>query len=52
LLWCVRWRRVSAQAGDWSGAKLDPALLAHIAGRVELFLGPDFLMDARRHIRS
>jgi aminoglycoside phosphotransferase (APT) family kinase protein len=52
MLWCVRWRRASSQDGEWSAARLDPGLLAHIAGRVALFLSPEFVERARTHIRS
>jgi thiamine kinase-like enzyme len=50
MLWCVRWRRASSQDGEWSAARLDPALLAHIAGRVALFLTPEFVERARAKI--
>jgi hypothetical protein len=52
MFWCVRWRRASSQEGEWSAARLDPALLAHIAGRVALFLAPEFVERARALFRS
>ena len=47
ITWCAKWRglatqRASAVAGgeDWSGELSDPALVAHVRGRVDHYLSP------------
>jgi len=56
ITWCVMWsvehrRAARAQAGesarDWSAENTDPAVIAHVAGRVALYLRPQTLRRMR-----
>ncbi len=52
VTWCAKWRvqhRRTAAAGteDWSAANSDPALIAHVAGRVADYLSPEGLARMR-----
>jgi hypothetical protein len=46
ITWCAKWRVVSRAASpttvageDWSAGLSDPALIAHVRGRVDHYLG-------------
>jgi thiamine kinase-like enzyme len=47
ITWCAKWRvasrtasRVAAAGEDWSAQLSDPALIAHVRGRVDHYLSP------------
>lgn len=47
VTWCAKWRVLSGRAAraggdgeDWSGARSDAALVAHVRGRVDDYLSP------------
>jgi Ser/Thr protein kinase RdoA (MazF antagonist) len=46
-MWCVRWRVAAATDPDWSASRVDPTLLAHMAGRIAEFCRPEFVAAAR-----
>ena len=63
VTWCAKWRvrsRAAALAGDrtgrstedWSAELSDPALVAHVAGRVNHYLDPATIERVRRDWRS
>jgi aminoglycoside phosphotransferase (APT) family kinase protein len=58
ITWCVKWRvlhrggrleakHAAASTEDWSAENTDPALIAHVAGRVEDYLSPATLRRMR-----
>jgi hypothetical protein len=58
ITWCVKWnvahrqaRRTDKHAAssteDWSADNSDPALIAHVAGRVAEYLRPDIVARVR-----
>jgi len=58
ITWCVKWQLLHARARtadkaeaesteDWSAENSDPALIAHVAGRVALYLSPEVLARMR-----
>lgn len=58
ITWCVKWRVLhrrerladkhrAASTEDWSAENSDPALIAHVAGRVEEYLSPAVLRRMR-----
>lgn len=63
VTWCAKWRVRSQQAAltgdragrsteDWSAELSDPALVAHVAGRVERYLDPATIERVRREWRT
>ncbi|MFQ6018492.1 MAG: phosphotransferase family protein [Kiloniellaceae bacterium] len=63
VTWCVKWRvlhksgRLEAKhqaerTEDWSAANVDPALVAHVAGRVADYLSPGTLRRMRAEWRG
>jgi Ser/Thr protein kinase RdoA (MazF antagonist) len=46
-MWCVRWRVAAATDPDWSTARVDPTLLAHMTRRITAFCQPEFVAAAR-----
>ena len=58
VTWCVKWRvlnrgaaleakHTAASTEDWSAENSDPALIAHVAGRVDEYLSPPILARMR-----
>jgi Ser/Thr protein kinase RdoA (MazF antagonist) len=47
MMWCARWRVAAATSPDWSQARVDPVLLAHIRRRVAALFDPDFVAAMR-----
>ena len=54
VTWCVKWsvahrqarlesKQAAASTEDWSAENTDPALIAHVAGRVACYLSPEIL---------
>ena len=63
ITWCVKWSVLHRRAGlagkhaaasteDWSAENSDPALIAHVAGRVADYLSPATLRRMRRDWRG
>ncbi len=63
VTWCAKWRVKSQEAAktgdradrsteDWSAELSDPALVAHVAGRVEHYLDPAIIERVRLDWRS
>jgi hypothetical protein len=50
VMWCVRWRVLSASNPDWSAGRVAPDLLAHIGRRVAGFFEPDTLERLRAQL--
>jgi Ser/Thr protein kinase RdoA (MazF antagonist) len=47
MMWCARWRVAAATSPDWSEARVDPILLAHIRSRVAAFFDPRMIAAMR-----
>jgi len=58
ITWCAKWRVLHRRAGtskkesaqsteDWSAENTDPAVIAHVAGRVDDYLSPATLHRMR-----
>ena len=47
MMWCARWRVAAASSPDWSVARVDPVLLAHIRSRVASFFDPQTIAATR-----
>jgi aminoglycoside phosphotransferase (APT) family kinase protein len=47
MMWCARWRVAAASSPDWSEARVDPILLAHIRRRVAAFFDPQMIASMR-----
>jgi len=58
ITWCVKWRvlhgagrvaakHAAASTEDWSAENSEPALIAHVAGRVDDYLAPATLRRMR-----
>ncbi len=58
ITWCVKWRvlnrgaalaakHTAASTEDWSAENTDPALIAHVAGRVDEYLSAPILKRMR-----
>ena len=54
ITWCVKWsvahrkgrleaKQAAESTEDWSAENSDPALIAHVAGRVATYLSPEIL---------
>ena len=59
VTWCAKWqveqqraRDDSAAGEDWSSELSDPALIAHVADRVEHYLSPDVIARVRHEWRA
>ena len=59
VTWCAKWqveqqraRDASAAGEDWSSELSDPALIAHVADRVEHYLSPSVIARVRHEWRA
>jgi hypothetical protein len=57
--WCAKWRVLSARrpshssvGEDWSGELSEPALVAHVRGRVDHYLSPSVVAFVREEVAA